>query len=56
MQSASTILDTNIIVDLNEENDIQVPEQLIKEYQDLNTKLDQALLKIHKRRKNPHKK
>jgi hypothetical protein len=33
-----------------DEPDVEVPEQLLKDYQELNKKLEQTIIKIHKRK------
>jgi len=34
----------------NKEQEVEVPEQLLKDYQELNKKLELAIVKIHKRK------
>lgn len=46
--NAAVALEVVVLEEIPEQVNIEVPEKLIKEYKDLNEKVDQ---KIHKRRK-----
>jgi hypothetical protein len=41
--------------DSSEKEEVQLPEQLIKDYQDLNEKLEETIVKIQKRKHSPRK-
>lgn len=48
MSSAQAILE--IEIDDTQKEEVQLPEKLIKDYHDLNEKIDQVIVKIYKRK------